>query len=115
MKNLRVAAITGELCMCHEEGQALLKVLQPALKAGKVSLDFSETRLHMPPFFNSGIVPLLLQYSLSDLKSCLVISNLPAHSTETLDRCLENGNSYYCDPLCRKAVNLVFDQQGAAV
>ena len=57
MKNLRVAAITGELCMCHEEGQALLKVLQPALKAGKVCLDFSETRLHMPPFFNSGIVP----------------------------------------------------------
>ncbi len=39
MKHLRIAATTGELCMCHEEGQALLKVLQPALMAKVLSDD----------------------------------------------------------------------------
>ncbi len=39
MKTILVAEISGELCMTHEEGYALLELLRPAFDAGGADLD----------------------------------------------------------------------------
>ena len=115
MKKIRVHDFTGELCMTYEEGQALLELLRSAVDAGGADLDFTGTRLHMPPFFNAGITALLEDYTLPELRSRLVIRNLPAHAVETLKRCLENGDPYYHDPAYQKALDKVPDDQAACV
>jgi len=115
MKKIRVHDFTGELCMTYEEGQALLEVLRPAVADGGADLDFDGTRLHMSPFFNAGLAALLEDYTLTELRSRLVIRNLPALAVETLKRCLENGDQYYHDPEYHKALDKVLDDQAACV
>ena len=113
MKTIHVAEITGELCMTCEEGHALLEVLRPAVAEGGAELDFSGTRLHMPPFFNAGITALLEDYTLQQLRERLTIRNLPGHSVETLKRCLENGEHYYHIPGYREVQDRVLNAQAA--
>ena len=80
--------------MTYKGGNALLELLRPAIDAGGADINFTGTSLHMPPFFNAGITALLERDTLAELRSRLVIRNLPAHSVETLKRCLENGGQY---------------------
>jgi hypothetical protein len=106
----------GENCMTVKQGQKLYDTIYPALIAAKtVEIDFLGVRIFASPFFNYAIGQLLRDLTAEQLNEFLVIRNLNAVGSSTLELVIENAGRYYSDENFRHAKDEVMREMAASM
>jgi hypothetical protein len=106
----------GENCMTVKQGQKLYDIIYPALIAAKtVEIDFIGVRIFASPFFNYAIGQLLRDLTAVQLNELLVIRNLNAVGSSTLELVIENAGRYYSDENFRHAKDEVMREMAASM
>jgi STAS-like domain of unknown function (DUF4325) len=106
----------GENCMTVKQGQKLYDTIYPDLSAGKtVEIDFIGVRIFASPFFNYAIGQLLRDLTAKQLNELLVIRNLNAVGSSTLELVIENASRYYSDEKFRHAKDEVMREMAASM
>jgi hypothetical protein len=106
----------GENCMTVKQGQKLYDTIYPALIAAKtVEIDFLGVRIFASPFFNYAIGQLLRDLTAEQLNELLVIRNLNAVGSSTLELVIENAGRYYSDENFRHAKDEVMREMAASM
>jgi hypothetical protein len=106
----------GENCMTLKQGQSLYDAIYPQLQSGEtVELDFMGVRIFASPFFNYAIGQLLRDLKAERLNELLVIKNLNAVGSNTLELVIENAQRYYSDAKFRHAKDEVIREMAASM
>jgi hypothetical protein len=106
----------GENCMTVKQGQKLYDTIYPELIAAKtVEIDFIGVRIFAAPFFNYAIGQLLRDFTAGQLNELLVIKNLNAVGSSTLELVIENASRYYSDDNFRHAKDEVMREMAASM
>ena len=106
----------GENCMTLKQGQSLYDAIYPQLQSGKtVELDFMGVRIFASPFFNYAIGQLLRDLKADRLNELLIIKNLNAVGSNTLELVIENAQRYYSDAKFRHAKDEVIREMAASM
>jgi hypothetical protein len=106
----------GENCMTLKQGQSLYDAIYPQLQSGEtVELDFMGVRIFASPFFNYAIGQLLRDLKADRLNELLIIKNLNAVGSNTLELVIENAQRYYSDVKFRHAKDEVIREMAASM
>lgn len=106
----------GESCMTVKQGQKLYETIHLALIASNtVEIDFIGVRIFASPFFNYAIGQLLRDLTAAQLNELLVIRNLNAVGSSTLELVIENAGRYYSDENFRHAKDEVMREMAASM
>jgi hypothetical protein len=106
----------GENCMTLKQGQSLYDAIYPQLQSGEtVELDFMGVRIFASPFFNYAIGQLLRDLKADRLNELLIIKNLNAVGSNTLELVIENAQRYYSDAKFRHAKDEVIREMAASM
>jgi hypothetical protein len=106
----------GENCMTLKQGQSLYDAIYPHLQSGEtVELDFMGVRIFASPFFNYAIGQLLRDLKADRLNELLIIKNLNAVGSNTLELVIENAQRYYSDAKFRHAKDEVIREMAASM
>ena len=96
----------GQRCITAEQGQQLLEEIQPRLLAGEeIIIDLAGVKTLLSLFLNNAIGPLFKHFDRQQLLQLLAFENLTDSQRLTLDRVLENAETYHRDPAKKKAVD----------
>lgn len=106
----------GENCMTLKQGQSLHDAIYPQLQSGEtVELDFLGVKIFASPFFNYAIGQLLRDLKADRLNELLIIKNLNAVGSNTLELVIENAQRYYSDAKFRHAKDEVIREMAASM
>lgn len=106
----------GENCMTVKQGQKLYDTIYPDLIVAKnVEIDFIGVRIFASPFFNYAIGQLLRDLTAEQLNKLLIIRNLNAVGSSTLELVIENAGRYYSDDNFRHAKDEVMKEMAASM
>ncbi|WP_373540270.1 STAS-like domain-containing protein [Chamaesiphon sp.] len=106
----------GENCMTLKQGQSLYDAIYPQLQSGEtVELDFMGVRIFASPFFNYAIGQLLRDLKADRLNELLIIKNLNAVGSNTLELVIENAQRYYSDAKFRHTKDEVIREMAASM
>ncbi|EPP7234473.1 STAS-like domain-containing protein [Shigella flexneri] len=96
MKEIMVKdLINAKYAVSYESASKVYSLIKEAIIDDKVTLNFSGISVLSSPFL-SGTIGLLLQdYSVSELKEKVSLTNLPAGSSNTVDVVIKNCESFY--------------------
>lgn len=96
MKELLIKdLINGKYAVSYESAALVYPLIKEAIIEDKVTLNFLGISVLSSPFL-SGTIGLLLQdYSVSELKEKVSLTNLPAGGSNTVDVVIKNCESFY--------------------
>lgn len=96
MKELLIKdLINAKYAVSYESASLVYPLIKEAIIEDKVTLNFLGISVLSSPFL-SGTIGLLLQdYSVSELKEKVSLTNLPAGGSNTVDVVIKNCESFY--------------------
>lgn len=96
MKELSIKdLINSKYAVSYESASLVYPLIKEAIIEDKVTLNFSGVSVLSSPFL-SGTIGLLLQdYSVRELKEKVLLINLPAGGSNTVDVVIKNCESFY--------------------
>lgn len=96
MKEIMVKElIDSKYAVSYESASKVYPLIKETVKEESVTLNFAGISVMSSPFL-SGTIGLLLQdYSVSELKEKVSLTNLPAGSSNTVDVVIKNCESFY--------------------
>lgn len=96
MKELSIKdLINSKYAVSYESASLVHPLIKEAIIEDKVTLNFSGVSVLSSPFL-SGTIGLLLQdYSVRELKEKVLLTNLPAGGSNTVDVVIKNCESFY--------------------
>ncbi|MBF0526106.1 MAG: STAS-like domain-containing protein [Deltaproteobacteria bacterium] len=105
---IQLQKFIGPRCITAEQGRLLFDEVEPRLLAGEsVIIDLEGVKTLLSLFLNHAIGPLLEHFDRHQLSELLSFANPSDSQILTLDRVLENAESYHRDPATKAAVDEV--------